>query len=121
MSGARRSRTRRDAQPVYSIEEVAEFLCRPVDEARAKAVELKLLRPTAELTGISLGEVVMGGPDKVFGSGKRDGESVPSDKRELPSDDQRAYRVVQPGRAKGTTAAKADQRKASRASGGQRP
>jgi hypothetical protein len=59
----------------------------------------------------------MGGPDKVFGSGKRNAESVSSDKRELPPDDQRAYRVVRPGRAKGTTAAKADQRKVSRASG----
>ena len=63
----------------------------------------------------------MGGPDKVFGSGKRDAESVPSDKRELPSDDQRAYRVVQPGRAQGTTAAKAEQRKASRATGIRNP
>jgi hypothetical protein len=58
----------------------------------------------------------MGGPDKVFGSGKRNAESVSSDKRELPPDDQRAYRVVRPGRAKGP-ATKADQRTVSRASG----
>jgi hypothetical protein len=59
----------------------------------------------------------MGGPDKVFGSGKRDAESVSSAKRELPGDDQRAYRVVQPGRAEGTRRSKAEQRKASRATG----
>jgi hypothetical protein len=59
----------------------------------------------------------MSGPDKVFGSGKRDAESVPSAKRELPAEDQRAYRVVEPGRAAGTGTAKAEQRKASRATG----
>ena len=59
----------------------------------------------------------MGGPGKVFGAGKRDGASVSSDKRELPPDDQRAYRVVQPGRFQGTTTAKGAQRKASRTSG----
>jgi hypothetical protein len=57
----------------------------------------------------------MGGPDKVFGAGKRDGASVGSADRELPSDDQRAYRVVQPGRA--DAPAKVKQRKASRATG----
>jgi hypothetical protein len=59
----------------------------------------------------------MGGPDKVFGSGKRDAESISSAKRELPPDDQRAYRVVRPGRAEVTHQAKAEQRKASRATG----
>jgi hypothetical protein len=59
----------------------------------------------------------MGGPDKVFGSGKRDAESVSSAERELPGDDQRAYRVIRPGRAEATRPAKLDQRKASRATG----
>ncbi len=59
----------------------------------------------------------MGGPDKVFGSGKRNAESVSSAERELPADDQKAYRVVRPGRPAGTEDAKAAQRKASRATG----
>ena len=56
----------------------------------------------------------MGGPDRVFGSGKRDAESVSSAKRELPPDDQRAYGAIRPGRADGTHP-KAGQRKAGRA------
>jgi hypothetical protein len=59
----------------------------------------------------------MSGPDKVFGSGKRDAESVPSNKRELPAEEQRAYRVVQAGRAEGTNEQKAKQRTASRSTG----
>jgi hypothetical protein len=60
---------------------------------------------------------MMGGPDKVYGSGKRDAKSVSSADRQLPADDQRAYRVVQPGRPQGTDEAKAAQRQASRATG----
>jgi hypothetical protein len=59
----------------------------------------------------------VGGPDRVFGSGKRDAESVSSAKRELPPDDQRAYGVIRPGRADGTHPKAGGQRKAGRATG----
>jgi hypothetical protein len=63
----------------------------------------------------------MGGPDKIFGAGKRDGASVASADRELPPADQRAYRVVEPGRAQTPSPAKVKQRKASRATGVRNP
>jgi hypothetical protein len=56
----------------------------------------------------------MGGPDRVFGSGKR-GEGVKSDDRALPPDDQKAYRTIEPGRP--DTPAKERQRKAARSTG----
>jgi hypothetical protein len=82
---------------------------------------LERRRPQLRWLSVTEEQVIMASPDKVFGSGKRDAESVSSDKRELPSDDQRAYRVVQPERAQGTTAAKAKQRRASRATGVRNP
>jgi len=60
----------------------------------------------------------MGGPDGVFGSGKR-GERVKSDDRALPADDQKAYRVIEPGRP--DNPAKERQRKAARSSGVRNP
>jgi hypothetical protein len=59
----------------------------------------------------------MSGPDKIFGSGKRNAENVSSDQRVLPASDQRAYRVTEPGRPEKAKKVKAEQRKLSRASG----